>query len=112
LEFEFLQNAARDLCSRLLNKNPLERLGAGPADAEEIKSHEWFEDINWAKMENKMLNPPYKPQLDSMEDVKHFPPEFTKQKLSPTDMESLDAKSATAFDKFSYEKGNSQTDAF
>ena len=107
MQYDFLSLAARDLTSRLLNKNPVERLGAGPTDAEEIKSHEWFEDIDWNKIENKMLNPPYKPQLDSMEDVKHLPPEFTKQKLSPTDMESQNAKSANAFGGFSYEKGNS-----
>lgn len=64
------------------------------------------------KLKTKCWTPPYKPQLDSMEDVKHFPPEFTKQKLSPTDMESQNAKSANAFGGFSYEKGNSQTDAF
>lgn len=61
LNYEFLTPAARDLCSRLLTKNPAERLGAGESGAEDIKSHEWFEDIDWSKIHNKMLPPPYKP---------------------------------------------------
>jgi serine/threonine protein kinase len=104
LNFEFLTPAARDLCAKLLIKNPLERLGAGPTDAAEIKSHEWFDEIDWNKIENKLLAPPYKPQLDSMYDVKHFPPEFTNMAMSPTDMESLKAQSANnAFNAFSYD---------
>lgn len=66
-------------------------MGAGPDDALEIKEHEWFSNIDWSKIENKLIDPPYKPQLDSMYDVKHFPPEFTNMKMSPTDMESLKA---------------------
>jgi hypothetical protein len=30
-----------------LSKNPNKRLGAGIRDAEEIKEHEFFKDINW-----------------------------------------------------------------
>lgn len=33
MDYEFLSPEARDLCSKLLIKNPLERLGAGPSDA-------------------------------------------------------------------------------
>ena len=53
-----------------------------------------------------MLAPPYKPQLDSSDDVKHFPSEFTALQPSLTDLESLKAQSATAFPDFSYENGN------
>jgi len=61
MDYEFLSPEARDLCSKLLIKNPLERLGAGPSDAQEIMDHPWFECIDWKKIENKMLPPPYKP---------------------------------------------------
>lgn len=61
MDYDFLSVEARDLCTRLLIKNPLERLGAGENDAEEIKCHPWFECIDWKKIESKVLAPPYKP---------------------------------------------------
>ena len=36
LDFPFLSENARDICTKLLNKNPDQRLGSGPSDAEEI----------------------------------------------------------------------------
>jgi protein-serine/threonine kinase len=83
MDYDFLTPDARDLCTRLLIKNPTERLGAGETDAEEIKCHPWFECIDWKKIESKVLAPPYKPQLDHSDDVKHFPPEFTNLQPSP-----------------------------
>jgi len=38
---------ARNLILSLLNRNPAKRLGSGPTDAEEIKNHEFFADLNW-----------------------------------------------------------------
>lgn len=103
MDYEFLSPDARDLCTRLLIKNPLERLGSGEGDAEDIKCHPWFECIDWKKIESKVLAPPYKPQLDSPLDVKHFPPDFTSLKPSPQDLESLKASSASKIPGFSYE---------
>ena len=39
--------AARNLILSLLNRNPSKRIGSGPADAEEIKEHPFFENIDW-----------------------------------------------------------------
>jgi hypothetical protein len=36
-----------------MNRNPKKRLGAGPSDSEEIKSHPWFADVNWDDVYNK-----------------------------------------------------------
>jgi len=32
---------------KLLQRNPAMRLGSGKGDAEEIKAHEYFRDVNW-----------------------------------------------------------------
>lgn len=104
MDYDFLTPDARDLCTRLLIKNPAERLGSGETDAEEIKCHPWFECIDWKKIENKQLAPPYKPQLDHSDDVKHFPPEFTNLQPSPQDLESLKAQDGNKFPTFSYSK--------
>ena len=104
MDFDFLVPEARDLCTRLLMKDPLQRLGSEPTDAEELKCHPWFEVIDWSKIENKLLVPPYKPQLDNMNDVKHFPPEFTNCVASPLDEKSLTGKDGNKFLNFSYTK--------
>ena len=38
-----------------MDRNPLTRLGASGAD--EIKKHEFFNDINWDDIFNKRTNP-------------------------------------------------------
>lgn len=77
LDYPFLSESAKDLCSGLLTKDPTKRLGNGENGAANIKNHPWFDCIDWSAVENKQLAPPYKPQLDQEGDVKHFPPEFT-----------------------------------
>ena len=47
----------------MLNRNPNKRLGAGPSDAEEIKSHKWFKGFDWNEVYNRKLIPP-KPFFD------------------------------------------------
>jgi len=38
---------ARDLILKLLNRNPAKRLGSSLRDAEEIKEHDFFREIDW-----------------------------------------------------------------
>ena len=46
------------MLKKLLTRDSEQRLGAGNLDAEEIKSHKYFEDIDWVKFENKTVTPP------------------------------------------------------
>lgn len=50
---------AKDLLEKLLERNPAKRLGANGVD--EIKNHKFFKDVNWTKVYNKKLKPPYVP---------------------------------------------------
>lgn len=104
LDYEFLSEEAKDLCSKLLQKDPAKRLGSSEADAEEIMMHPWFECIDWAKISAKALAPPYKPQLDRPDDVKHFPPEFTGIQPNAQDLEHAKGAAETSFPNFSYQK--------
>lgn len=58
---------ARDLILNLLNRNPKKRLGAGPEDANELKRHAFFKDINWADVEQGKLT---MPPIDARKDFK------------------------------------------
>lgn len=58
----FFSENAKKLVIALLTRNPLKRLGAGKGDAEEIKQHPWFHDIDWKLAAARELKPP-KPVL-------------------------------------------------
>ncbi|XP_038617004.1 ribosomal protein S6 kinase delta-1 isoform X3 [Tachyglossus aculeatus] len=47
---ERISEEARSLTQQLLQFNPIERLGAGVAGVEDIKSHPFFTPVNWAEL--------------------------------------------------------------
>jgi serine/threonine protein kinase len=57
LKSPYLSTPARDLLSKLLHKNPKKRL----RDPLIIKTHPFFRDIDWDKLVQKSLVPPYVP---------------------------------------------------
>lgn len=63
-----LSHEAKTLLIGLLSKNPLKRLGAGPRDAEEIKEHDFFKDLNWDEVHKRRLQPP-KPEIREIKPV-------------------------------------------
>ncbi|KAF2115790.1 kinase-like domain-containing protein [Lophiotrema nucula] len=71
-----LSTEGRNFVKGLLNRNPKHRLGAN-GDAEELKAHPFFADIDWDALSKKNLVPPFKPKLKSELDVSNFDPEFT-----------------------------------
>ncbi|TVY55764.1 Serine/threonine-protein kinase SCH9 [Lachnellula cervina] len=71
-----LTTEGRNFVKGLLNRNPKHRLGAQD-DAEELKRHPFFSDINWDELTKKLLTPPFKPKLKSETDTSNFDPEFT-----------------------------------
>ncbi|CAG9319039.1 unnamed protein product [Blepharisma stoltei] len=52
---------AKDLISKLLKRDPTQRLGSS-FDADEIKSHPFFEGIDWNAVMEKQLKPPRPPE--------------------------------------------------
>jgi len=54
---KYLSTNARSLITELLNRNPEKRLG-GKGGAEEVKSHPWFNDIDWELAKRRGLKPP------------------------------------------------------
>ncbi|KAL9598382.1 MAG: hypothetical protein Q9219_004544 [cf. Caloplaca sp. 3 TL-2023] len=71
-----LSNEGRNFVKGLLNRNPRHRLGA-INDAEDLKAHPFFADMDWTALANKTIVPPFKPQLKSILDTSNFDPEFT-----------------------------------
>jgi len=68
---------AKNVLKGLLTKDPTKRLGSGPSDAEEIKYHEFFSEINWDKLTNGEVDAPWAPQISGNYDTSQFDKEFT-----------------------------------
>ncbi|XP_027726185.1 ribosomal protein S6 kinase beta-1 isoform X2 [Vombatus ursinus] len=75
----YLTQEARDLLKKLLKRNAASRLGAGPGDAGEVQAHPFFRHINWEELLARKVEPPFKPLLQSEEDVSQFDSKFTRQ---------------------------------
>lgn len=60
------------ILQQLLTRDPRRRLGAGPADAEEVKMHPFFADVDWDDMLHRRVMPPFLPTLKSAADTSWF----------------------------------------
>jgi serum/glucocorticoid-regulated kinase 2 len=58
---DLVPNSAKDLLSRLLDRDPGRRLGAN--GAAEIKAHPFFTSIDWRKLLQRKYEPTFKPSV-------------------------------------------------
>jgi len=65
----------------LLTRDPNKRLGSGTADAAEIKSHTFFEEIDWEKLAGGEVPSPWDPQISGSLDTSQFDKEFTNMPM-------------------------------
>lgn len=77
----FLSSEAHSLIKGLLQKDPSKRLGSGPHGEDEIKNHKWFKCINWKKLENKEIQPSFRPVVGGKECVLNIAQKWTKMSL-------------------------------
>lgn len=65
------------ILQKLLTREPDQRLGSGPTDAQEVMSQPFFRNINWDDIYHKRVQPPFLPQIKSPTDTSNFDSEFT-----------------------------------
>lgn len=97
---------ARSLLRGLLTRDPNERLGNN--GSEEIKNHAFFSSIDWRKLNQKKLQPPYKPSVDSAYDTTNFDDEFTSEapQESLVDDSQISSTMQEQFAGFTYNPAN------
>ncbi|KAL7889190.1 hypothetical protein AOLI_G00014480 [Acnodon oligacanthus] len=78
-----------NLLQLFLTKNPSRRLGCVAADGGEnaIISHAFFSIIDWDKLNQREMEPPFKPRIKTPEDVNNFDPDFTQEEAILTPIE-------------------------
>ena len=59
---QWVDSDASDLVRQLLVKEPLERL----TDPSKIRQHKFFKNMDWTKLENLEITPPFIPTLGSV----------------------------------------------
>jgi len=65
------------ILQKLLTREPDQRLGGGPTDAQEVMNQPFFRNINWDDVYHKRVQPPFLPQIKSPTDTSNFDSEFT-----------------------------------
>lgn len=95
---------AKDLLSKLLKRDPDERLGSGGQDATEIKVHPFFHDIDWTSLASGKTVTPWTPVTSGSLDTSHFDQEFTNMMpiVSPSVRDAYFGSVDNTFEGFSF----------
>ncbi|XP_053321387.1 protein kinase C theta type isoform X2 [Spea bombifrons] len=96
----FLTKEARDMLVMLFVREPERRLGVKG----NIRHHAFFQHIDWKRLENREIEPPFKPKVKSASDCSNFDKEFLNEKprLSTTDIRLINSMDQDMFKKFSF----------
>ncbi|KAL7685001.1 putative C2 domain, GPCR kinase, FYVE zinc finger, protein kinase-like domain superfamily [Plasmopara halstedii] len=94
---------ARSLISKLLNRDPARRLGGGPNGGRDIMAHPFFEPIDWDLLMRKEIEPPFVPDVSSVDDITNVPEMFQNMAAvdSPVGKKNGDGHH---FDDFTYQE--------
>lgn len=93
---------AKDLITKLLEKDPAKRLGSGPDDYIDIKRHRWFDDIDWDAVLERRTEPEWRPIIESETDTSNFEAAFTENtaQIDEDDEKLIPAAAQSAFVNF------------
>eukprot|EP01126_Amoeba_proteus_P045079 TRINITY_DN5033_c0_g3_i7.p1 TRINITY_DN5033_c0_g3~~TRINITY_DN5033_c0_g3_i7.p1 ORF type:complete len:405 (+),score=94.55 TRINITY_DN5033_c0_g3_i7:74-1288(+) len=99
---EWVGPEASDILIKLLERNVEKRL----QDPREIKRHPFFASIDWEKLLEKKIAPPYIPTVSGTEDISHIDEVFLSEKVTLSDEDDEDSTSldgtSTNFEGFTY----------
>uniref|UniRef100_A0A8C7HVM8 protein kinase C n=1 Tax=Oncorhynchus kisutch TaxID=8019 RepID=A0A8C7HVM8_ONCKI len=101
----FLSTEAISVMRRLLRRSPERRLGAGERDAEEVKKHLFFRNMDWNGLLAKKVKPPFVPTIQDSNDVSNFDDEFTSEApilTPPREPRALSGDEQDMFSDFDY----------
>jgi len=99
----YISPVAKSLLQSLLQGDPGKRLGGGPGDGEEVKSHPFFTGIDWIAIQQRRVTPPFKPNLSQGGDVKYFDKEFVDLPAVNSEVADGNLREVSHFPGFTYQ---------
>ena len=78
---EYINDTSKNIIESFLTIDPKKRLGYGINGINNIKQHNFFEDINWNDLYNKKIKPEFIPEIKNDLDVQYFDKNFTSEKI-------------------------------
>jgi len=101
---DYMGSDAQSLLQGFLTRDETKRLGCDDQGMDAVRSHEYFIGLDWTKLTNGEIEPPFKPVVGKGTDTKNFDEEFTNCdiNLSPVDKRLVDQFDQTAFNGFSF----------
>ncbi|XP_036375762.1 protein kinase C theta type-like [Megalops cyprinoides] len=96
----WLPKDPRDILVKLFVREPERRLGVKG----NIRQHPFFRDVDWVALENRQVEPPFRPTVKSPSDCSNFDKEFINEKprLSCADRTLINSVDQTMFNNFSF----------
>ncbi len=103
---ESIPEPCQDIILGLLDRVPEKRLGS-KNDVEDIKTHRFYNDIDWKKLYNKGYTPVFRPDVKNDTDTGNFDAEFTSERVQDTPAgpnSALAKDDDKAFEGFTYDQ--------
>ncbi|RWS13876.1 protein kinase C-like protein [Dinothrombium tinctorium] len=99
-----ISKEAKEACKGFLTKNPAKRLGCGSHGEADVKGHSFFRRIDWIKVENREVQPPFIPKVKNPKAGENFDPIFTNAKttLTPADSSIINNMTGNEFEGFTF----------